>query len=227
MAMMLSLAGCQFQPERSDDVPSRDFRIQDLAKADVDLVVEIHLALSYEYLEALAVKLYKRNPVQLKRGGYENDMTAALDLIFRRGGGTLKALHNKSSTDAIHLALDPSFRGDRVLAYIDGLRSMLLRAYGGKKQFYYMDSFDPQKLYNAARNIEVAAWKLRHDRTEDGRLYLLSSGVQEGIHNYSFERLFGKLIALQDVIARIIADATNRQIKNVIQRLASAVFLPI
>jgi len=39
--------------------------------------------------------------------------------------------------------------------------------------------------------------------------------------------LFGKLVAIQDTIAIIIAGKTNRTIKTVIQSMATAVFLPI
>lgn len=43
----------------------------------------------------------------------------------------------------------------------------------------------------------------------------------------SFEREFGKLIAQQDTLARIIAEKTNCTIVRAIQSVASAVFLPI
>jgi len=41
------------------------------------------------------------------------------------------------------------------------------------------------------------------------------------------ERLVGKLVALQDHFAQIVADTSNRRSKNVIQSVASAVFFPI
>jgi hypothetical protein len=106
------------------------------------------------------------------------------------------------------------------------MRSMLLHAYGDKVEFYMHDAFDPQKLHFLARNLEVAFWKLRHDRDAGGELYLLSNSL-EGTGDLSFERLAGKLISLQDHMAQVVADTTNRQIKNVVQRVASAVFFPI
>jgi len=39
--------------------------------------------------------------------------------------------------------------------------------------------------------------------------------------------LFGKLIATQDLSAQIVADSTNRTIKNVLQGVARYVFLPL
>jgi hypothetical protein len=43
----------------------------------------------------------------------------------------------------------------------------------------------------------------------------------------SFEREFGKLIAQQDTLARIIAEKSNRTIVRAVQSVASVVFLPI
>ncbi len=113
-------------------------------------------------------------------------------------------------------------------ALIYGLRTMLVDAYGGEREFYLAHEYDPQKIYYLARNIEIAAWRLRSKRDPDGHLYLLSIGRDaQGVVNTSFERLVGKLIALQDRFAQIVADTSNRRIKNVIQSVASAVFFPI
>ena len=51
--------------------------------------------------------------------------------------------------------------------------------------------------------------------------------MDEEISNLSYERLFGKLIATQDNMAIIIADKNKRTIKTVIQKMATAIFLPI
>jgi hypothetical protein len=85
---------------------------------------------------------------------------------------------------------------------------------------------DPQKLHYLARNFEIAFWKLGHDREASGELFLLSNAL-DGSGDLSFERLAGKLIGLQDHMAQVVADTTNRRIKNVIQTVASAVFFPI
>jgi hypothetical protein len=45
--------------------------------------------------------------------------------------------------------------------------------------------------------------------------------------NLTFSRIFGKLIGMNDLFAEVVADTTNRTIKNVIQGFASAVFFPI
>ena len=117
--------------------------------------------------------------------------------------------------------------GDRVATFVVGLRSMIHNAYSNKTEFFFFDELDPQKLYNSARNIEIAVWRLSNVRDKRGQLLLVTNSMNTGIANLSFERLFGKLVATQDTIALIISESSRRRIKNVIQRLATAVFLPI
>src|SRR2546430_17553409 len=91
---------------------------------------------------------------------------------------------------------------------------MIFLAYNEKTQFYLIDSFDPQKLYNSARNIEIAAWKLANARDARGEPLLLSNEIAGDARNLSFEREFGKMIAYQDVMAQIAAQRTNRIIRR-------------
>jgi hypothetical protein len=104
---------------------------------------------------------------------------------------------------------------------------MILLAYGNKTEFYLTDTLDPQKLYNASRNVEIAAWKLANGRDERGNLLILSNEPSGDVANLSFEREIGKMIAYQDVMAQIAAQRTNRIIRRAVQSLAAAVFLPI
>ena len=89
-----------------------------------------------------------------------------------------------------------------------------------------LDSLDPQKLYNSARNLEIMAWRLAHRRNINGELLLLTNGTN-GVINLSFERLFGKMIADQDMIAEIIAGRANRTINKIFHSIAQAMFLPV
>jgi hypothetical protein len=100
---------------------------------------------------------------------------------------------------------------------------MLLSSYDNRREFFFFDELEAQKLYNCARNFEVAAWLLRSRIESKGHPYLLNNEIGT-VSNLSFERLFGKMIAEQDMVAQIIANKNNRRIKNVIQTM---VFLPI
>jgi hypothetical protein len=220
------LSACQTQTSKENVIKEREFQFKDIAKADTDMFVDVSMRQSMNYLKQLAYKLYLRNPDQLRRANM-NDIDQAVSRLFvNEWQETLPGLFNTRSIAAIHLAFEDSFEGDRVAALIDGLRGMLLDAYEGKTKFYIYDSLEPQKIYNLARNFEIAFWKLGHDKKLDGEVFLLSNATGR-IKNLSFERLYGKLISLHDFVAIVIADSTNRNIKNIIQGVAKMVFLPI
>ena len=125
------------------------------------------------------------------------------------------------------LAFRDDYAGDRVLAFVAGLGSMMQTAFNDKTEFFVLDDLDPQRLYNAARNVEIAVWKLSNTRAAHGEFFLLSNETAGPLRNLSFEREFGKIIGSLDVLSKIIADKENRTIVKVIQSLATAVFLPL
>jgi hypothetical protein len=104
---------------------------------------------------------------------------------------------------------------------------MVFLSYNGKTEFYLTDTLDAQKLYNSARNVEIAAWKLANARDARGDALIVSNETAGDVLNLSFEREFGKMIAYQDVMAEIAAQRTNRIIRRAVQTVAAAVFLPI
>ncbi len=224
--LCLLLAGCNTTPP-SSDVPAKPFNVRQLGKSDIDNVAEVHLGEVLAHLEALMLKLYRRNPRELAKGAGGTPETAVQAAFGPVPVGSLSALQGKRGTAAIQLAFDNNYHGDRVFAFGVGLQQMMLTAYNNKREFFLTDELDPQKLYNSARNLEIAAWKLHNDRRPDGALYLLSDSTGNEPRNLSYERLFGKLIATQDALAKIIAGHRSRTIRQIIQRLAGAVFLPI
>jgi len=206
---------------------SRAFQASDLVKTDVDSIAEIHLQESLASARLLTEKLYRRNPREWRRGGHASMDTAMARAFDARHGWRFPELGNARGTDALQLAFRPEFAGDRVFAFGVGLASMLMQAYGDQTEFFLLDTLDPQKLYNAARNVEVAAWKLATARDAAGELLLLSNEIGNGPPNLSFEREVGKLIAYQDSLARAVAERTNRTIRRVVQSVATMAFLPL
>src|SRR5215468_3155507 len=188
----------------------RDFRASDLAKSDVDLVTEVNARESLASARLLMEKLYRRNPRELRKGNSPT-MDAALARAFDpRSQFRFAELDNVRGSDAIVLALKPDYAGDRVFAFGVGLASMVFLSYNGKTEFYLTDTLDPQKLYNCARNIEIAAWKLGNAHDARGEPLILSNEIAGDVRNLSFEREFGKMIGYQDVMAQIAAQRTNR-----------------
>ncbi len=205
----------------SRDVKGRDFELSSVVKNDVDLVTEMHQTVILDALNNLAVKLYKRNPKEWKKEGHET-LALAVNAIVTN---PFPEVEGKTSVECIRLAFDENYQGDRVKAFIAGLETMVLSSYEGHRTFYLYNMLEAQKFYDSARNIELASWLLRTKYKANGELFLLSSNGSEDI-NLSFERLFGKMINAQDMIAQIMADRNHRQIKNVIQSLLTA-FIPI
>ncbi len=231
-----ALVACSAQPTFPPAAPStgkrqapveRDFRLSDVAKSDIDVAAEVNARESLASARLLMEKLYRRNPRELRKGNSAT-MEAALARAFDpHAEFRFAELGNVRGTEAILLALKPDYAGDRVFAYGVGLASMVFLSYGGKTEFYLIDTLDAQKLYNCARNIEIAAWKLADARDARGEPLILSNEIAGDVRNLSFEREFGKMIGYQDVMAQIAAQRTNRTIRRVVQTLATAVFLPI
>jgi hypothetical protein len=236
IALCSLLAACATNPTYPPAAPGtgkrtapaeRDFRLSDVAKSDIDMVAEVNVRESLASARLLVEKLYRRNPRELRKGEFasiEDALARAFDPKYRF---VFAELGSARGTDAIVLALKPEYAGDRVFAFGVGLASMLFLSYDGKTEFYLTDALDPQKLYNSARNVEIAAWKLASARDARGEPLLLSNEIAGDVRNLSFEREFGKMIAYQDVMAQIAAQRTNRTIRRVVQLMATAVFLPI
>ena len=204
-----------------------EFRAAELLKSDVDAAAELHLQESLASTRLLMEKLYRRNPRELKKSGFLT-VEAAVERGFDpKYGFRMPELKGAHGTEAIQLALRPEYAGDRVFAFSVGLAGMVLLAYGDKTEIYLTDALDAQRLYNAARNVEIAAWKLANARDAQGQLLLLSNESAADAQNLSFEREIGKLIAYQDVMARVTAQRTNRIIRRSTQFIATAVFLPL
>lgn len=196
-----------------------------LAKSDIDRISDAHIRQLEGSLRILADKLYRRNPREWKKSGQPN-VEAAVARLFAQDAWRLPELGGLHGTEAILTALRPDYAGDRVAAYIMGMGSMLHMAFGGKRELYMYDELDPQRLYNAARNLEIAAWKLASSRDANGELLLLSNEMYP-VANLSFEREFGKMIGNIDLLSMTIADKTNRMVVKMIQNIATAVFLPV
>lgn len=223
LSLAAAVAGCGGPQARQPAAPP--FRLDSVAKSDVDTITEIHQQEALRHLRILAEKLYRRNPREWRKSG-QTGVEQAVARLFEPGQD-FPELRGARGVDSVRLAFREDYRGDRVLAFVAGLSQMIIAAYNGKTEFFILDELDPQKLYNSARNVEIAAWKLSNARDSRGALYLLSNEGAGPVPNLSFEREFGKIIAEQDTMAKIVAEKTNRSIAHVIQTLATAVFLPL
>jgi hypothetical protein len=224
------LAACSSPPiQRKDGSSSaRSFSLKELAKGDVDTVVEIHQQEVIAILRTLTLKLYRRNPNEWRKSGFASADEAAAALFKPLEHWQLEPQKNLPWETVLLEPWRADFASDRVKALMNGLLVMHMAAFNHQTEFYLLTEVDAQKLYNAARNTEAVVWKLSNARNESGEPVLLSNGFDgNGVPNLSFEREFGKLIGIQDTLARIIEDKSNRAIRFGVVNVASMAFLPI
>jgi hypothetical protein len=203
-----------------------DYHIKNLAKSDIDLVADEFIEETRSAVRELVVKLYKRNPRELaKTPGMTIDMRLA-QLMVNRNELSFAELGGAQDIDAMNLAFDPAFRGDRVFALVVGLGSMLREAYQYKAEMFLTDQLDPDVLLASARNVEVLLWKLKNTRRPDGEHYIITHEYQGVVDNLSFERLFGRIIILQEMMARIAGDSDDRAVTGAVHAV-SKVFIPL
>ena len=224
------LAACMANRPSGSKSAEPGFSPGQFVKTDIDRISETHERDLYASLRLLAEKLYKRNPKEWKKGGWVRPEDPVERLFGKQHNWHFAELDGKFGTEAIQMALKPEYAGDRVFAFIAGLGGMVLAAFNERYELYMTDDLDPQKLYNAARNVEIAVWKLSHDRAADRELALLSNetmNLSNQAPNLSFEREFGKMIGNLDLLSNTIADKGKRTVVRVVQSMATAVFLPV
>lgn len=202
------------------------FAPQHLMKSDFNRFAEAHQQRIFASLRRLADKLYKRNPGEWRKSEAASADAAIARIFDEQHGWRLEALGYRRDIDALTVALHPEFRGDRVQAFIVGLASMVQSAFGDREEFYLLDDLDAQHIYNAARNVEIVAWKLASARDAEGKLLLLSNELG-AVTNLSFEREFGRVIGQLEVLSDVVEEKTERTVTRVVQNLATAVFLPV
>lgn len=231
LCLMLAACAAPSEPPLTKNIPQQQDRgsFHQLAKNDFDRMADVEIRENSDSLRQLMLKLYKRNPHELQKSTSDH-AEKMITWVFdseNQHHFTFEELQKKQGKEAIFLAFNPEFTGDRVLAYIVGMQTMLLKAHGGKTEFFLTDSIDPQTIYNLARNFEIAAWKVSNARDTNGTLYLVSNEINDKDHNLSFEREFGKMIGRTDLYAIALAEKSERLITRVMQNLATALFLPI
>lgn len=196
-----------------------------IAKTEIDRVIDANRSEVVAGLRRLAEKLYKRNPREWRKSG-QPGIDAALERLFS-GRLDFPELGGRSEGAAALHAFSSSYQGDRVLAVMAGLLGMVDAAFEHKDDFYVLDDLDEQKLYNCARNIEIAVWKMSSTKWPGGELMLLSNELDPSNPNLSFEREFGRVVGLLDFLSRVVADKHARTITRLTQSIATAVFLPV
>jgi hypothetical protein len=218
LILLLPLAGCA----------DNNRLLKNLAKTDIDFIADAHQREMSRLMQSLMIKLYKRNPRELKKGTGGSVEQRQQQVFATTGRLIFAEIDNRQGTEALELAFAPTFSGDRVFALMVGVVGMVRSSYNWQDEQFLFDSIDPQQLFNCARNLEILAWRLSNRRDARGEFLLLTNNLPGEEENLSFERLYGKLIAVQDMLAFIVAGKVDRGISRVAQgALSAAVFFPM
>lgn len=230
IAAALLLAACA-TPEpikNGKNIPQQSDRnlFSQLAKSDMDRMADVEMRENSQTLRLLMTKLYKRNPHELRKNTTVSAEEMVTSVFENQHGWQFKEIGEMQDSAAIQQAFRPEYQGDRVMSLIVGLQTMLIKAHGGKTEFFFTDSIEPQNIYNAARNVEIAVWRLSNARDDKGQLNLLTNEMNDHERNLSFEREFGKIIGSLDLFAITLSEKYQRGITRVMQTLSTALLLP-
>ena len=221
------LTGCASDaPTTRGEVKGQDFNAAELLQSEGNRTAKNAMLANQRSLLLLADKLYRRNPAEWRKSAATRETALAqleLALLSAQPWAPLAGQRDVA-------ALSPDFAGDRVAAFIVACADTIVTAHGGKREFYYLDGVDPQHLYNAARNMEIALWVLNTRRNAQGQPLLLANEIGPDTRNLSFEREFGKIIGRLDLLATYTTERYRRAVIGYVQGLVAApllAFLPV
>jgi hypothetical protein len=219
------LAACASSPAPHGQVKGAEASSREMGQSDSNRVATLAMRANLDSLYLLMSKLYRRNPAEWKKTAAtrEEAEKKVRDAIEQRQ--PWPELQGKRDIAAMTLALSPDFKGDRVAAFIDATADMIIVAHGNKIEFFLVDGLDAQHLYNAARNVEIAAWVLASRRSAAGAPLLLSDEIGGDVRNLSFEREFGKIVGRLDLMAEFSTERYRRAGISYVQNLLGGSFL--
>jgi hypothetical protein len=204
------MAGCAAAPTPHGEVSSESFSVHELIQSDSNRMATLAMRDNLQSLFVLAEKLYRRNPTEWRKTAESPEAAVEFVRIAVREGQGWGPLGERRDVAALDLALRPEFPGDRVAAYIYATADTLLTAHGGNTRFNLVQGLDAQRVYNAARNMEIAMWILASRRKADGTPLLLSNEISDAGRNLSFEREMGKIIGRLDLLAAYTTEKYRR-----------------
>lgn len=230
MAGSALISGCALPSAQTDSTAPRteDISFDQLGQTDFNRTVTIAMRDNLDSLARLLEKLYRRNPAEWHKTG-EPTIEAAIARGRRMidNGQAPPELAGLRDIEILAVALDPAYTGDRVGAFVAGMASTIISAHDGKTRFYISDVLTAEHVFNAARNVEAAAWLLATRQSPSGAPLLWANEMSVAATNLSFEREFGALIGRLDLVANLLDENLRRVGINYVQGLLFFNFLPV
>ncbi|WP_341649060.1 hypothetical protein [Thauera humireducens] len=161
VATSVALTGCSAPGTAPNATRERGFDPRQLIKTDINRVAETHQQHIFASLRRLADKLYKRNPREWRKAGAPSAEAAISRIFDEQHRWRFESLGNRRDLDALHVALHPEFRGDRVQALIVGLGSMVQSAFGDREvfTFWMISSLSTSTMRPATSRSQPGSWR--------------------------------------------------------------------
>lgn len=99
-----------------------------------------------EDLRALMLQLYRTNPEELAKSTQVGAREMTEWVFDGKANWKFDEVRGLQRSEAIDLALDPGFAGDRVLALIVGLETLVFGGYGGVNEYAIPSRRDEERL---------------------------------------------------------------------------------
>ena len=228
LVTVTGLLACAHPPADRGQPKGESMSMDQFAQTDFNRTVTISMRDNLDTIYRLREKLYKRNPIQWQRGGFDSmDEAIAASQLAIENATPPAYLDGLQDIEILSISLSDDFTGDRVGAFIFGLADMILAAHNNKSRFYIADQLNAQHIFNAARNVEIAAWLLNNRRGNEGKPLLYANEMSPQGVNLSFEREFGQLIGRLDLIANLLDENLRRVGIGYVQGLLFFSFLPV
>jgi hypothetical protein len=171
------------------------------------------MAVHSEALRQLMLALYQANPQELKKSTQVSAAEMVQWAFEGPFGWKFDGVRRLQGVDALNLAVDETFPGDRVLALIAGLHTMLAKAYGGKTEYDFSGEVNPQYLYNAARNIEIVRVKINQLNRIKQSNSLQQFVLLDGNNSTDLTQQLSKMINRIDTDANRLANQKQQAIQ--------------
>jgi len=200
-AAALALAGCA-ATRSTDRAESYDTR--EWMQSSANRIANLALRDNLQSIRRVQTSLYRRNPREWRKWAASADDASQRTWDAVTQATPLAALggkDGKSGIDAVRVAFEPGYTGDRVAALVYGWASMLKEANGNTWEQTMVDGVNAENSYRAARNLEISLWLIGSKTGADGQPLLLATEISDRGRNLVTDRELSKVVARLDLMA--------------------------
>ncbi|RYF74854.1 MAG: hypothetical protein EOO29_24650 [Comamonadaceae bacterium] len=195
-SLFLTGCGAFTQTQRAQNYESREW-----LQSGTNRLANLALRDNLQSVQRVQLSLYRRNPREWRKWAAtaEEATQRTWDAVMNER--PLAELRGATSIDAVRLAFEPGYEGDRVAALVVGWGAMLKQANGDTWQQTMIDGVSAENAHRAARNFEISLWLLSARMGADGKPLLLSTEISERGRNLVVDRELSKVVGRLDLLA--------------------------